>query len=95
MLFVLHCIDKPGDGALRLAHREAHLDHVARHGKSVRLGGPLLSEDGERMVGSMLIVEAADLAAARSFAEADPYRLAGVFESVDIRPWRATVGTVP
>jgi uncharacterized protein YciI len=33
------------------------------------------------------VVEAADIAAARTIAEADPYYLAGLFEKVDVKPW--------
>jgi len=93
VLFAIHCIDKAGDGSLRLANREAHLAFLKENAAAVRLGGPLLSEDGSRMVGSLLVIEAADMAAARAWAERDPYRRAGVFESVDLRPWRAVVGT--
>ena len=93
MLFVIHGIDKEGDGSLRLHNREAHLAFLKENAASVRLGGPLLSDDGSRMVGSMLVIEADDIAAARALAEHDPYAKAGVFAAVDIRPWRAVVGT--
>lgn len=93
MLFAIHCIDKAGDGSLRLANREAHLAFLKEHAKIVRLGGPFLSEDGSGMVGSLLVIEAEDLAAARAWAAGDPYAKAGVFERVDIRPWKAVVGT--
>ncbi len=52
------------------------------------LAGPFLSEDGERPVGSLLIMEYDDLDQARAFAEGDPYARAGLFESVTIRPFR-------
>jgi uncharacterized protein YciI len=39
--------------------------------------------------GSLLVVEAADRAAAEAFAAADPYAKAGLFESVVVRPFRA------
>ena len=93
MLFVIHCIDKAGDGELRLANREAHLGFLKESAPTVRLGGPFLSEDGSRMVGSMLVIEAENLAAAQEWASRDPYARAGVFERVDIRPWKAVVGT--
>jgi uncharacterized protein YciI len=47
------------------------------------------------MAGSMLIVELPDMAAAEAFAEADPYARAGLFERVEIRAWRPTVGALP
>jgi len=89
-LFVLTCIDKPGALDQRMAAREAHLAYV--RGSSVaKLGGPLLDEAGG-MAGSMLIIEADDLAAAKAFSAADPYLTAGVFESVDVRPFKVTLG---
>jgi uncharacterized protein YciI len=33
----------------------------------------------------------ADEAAVRAFHAADPYKIAGLFERVDLRPWRATI----
>ncbi len=91
--FVLTCIDKPASLALRLATREAHFAYVQGHPRAIRLAGPFLDEAGD-MAGSMIILEAANLEAARQFSAADPYVLAGLFESVDIRPWRATVGAI-
>jgi uncharacterized protein YciI len=44
------------------------------------------------MIGSLIIIEVADLAAARAWSANDPYVLNGVFQSVDIRPVRVTVG---
>ena len=91
-LFVLTCIDKPGALEARMGAREAHLAHVRESG-IVRLAGPFLDERGD-MAGSLLIVEAGDLAQAQAFSAADPYVAAGVFQSVDIRAFRATVGAL-
>jgi uncharacterized protein YciI len=91
--FVLVCIDKPNALDRRLAAREAHLAYVRETGV-LRLGGPFLNEAGE-MAGSLMIIDAPDMAAAQAWHEHDPYKLAGLFERVEIRPWRATVGTPP
>jgi uncharacterized protein YciI len=40
----------------------------------------------------MLVIEAEDLAAAQAFAAADPYAKAGLFERVDVRAFRVTLG---
>jgi len=72
----------------------AGLLHGGRIAGAIRLGGPFLDEGGE-MAGSLILMEAADLEAARAFNAADPYTLAGLFESVDIRPWKATFGALP
>lgn len=92
--FVLICIDKPNSLALRMATREAHFEYGRSKPGVIRLGGPFLSEAGE-MAGSLIIIEAADLAAAWAWHEADPYKLAGLFERVEIKPWRATFGALP
>lgn len=91
--FAITCIDKPGSLALRMATREAHFAYVRAHPGVIRLAGPFLDAAGE-MTGSLLLIEAADIAAARAFSAADPYTLAGLFERVEIRPWRATVGAL-
>ena len=88
-LFVLSCIDKPDALQLRMATREAHLAWAKD--KPIRLGGPFLDAQGN-MAGSLLILDVEDLAAAQAFSAADPYTKAGLWRSVDIRPFRATIG---
>jgi uncharacterized protein len=90
-LFVLMCFDKPDSLPLRMATREAHLAYVRGRLDELKLGGPFLDDKGD-MAGSLMIVEAEDLAAAQAFSAADPYRQAGLFERVDIKPFRATLG---
>ena len=91
MLFVITAFDRPGALELRLKVRPAHLRYLEDRATQVRVGGPLLNEN-EQPMGSLLIVEAADRAAAEAFAAGDPYRREGVFEKVEIRPWRAALG---
>ena len=44
------------------------------------------------MTGSLIVLEVPDIAAARAWAEADPYAKAGLFDSVSIREWRKVIG---
>ena len=91
-LFVLVCIDKPNALELRMATREAHFAYArGMPAGTIRLGGPFLDEKGD-MAGSLIVVEVADMAAAEAFSQNDPYRKAGLFERVEIRPWRVTFG---
>ena len=92
-LFVLTCIDKPDSLDLRLATREAHFAYAGSRPGVIKLGGPFLDENGQ-MAGSLIIIEAADMAEALDFNAQDPYTLAGLFQSVDVRPWRATFGSI-
>lgn len=90
-LFVISWADKPGGLPVRLATRQAHFDYIASHPGVLKLGGPFLDENGD-MAGSLLIIEAEDLAAAEAFADGDPYNGAGLYERRDVRPWKHTAG---
>src|SRR3546814_2105523 len=89
MNFALYCIDKAGHGAVRAENRPAHLDYLNRNLEQLMLAGPLLGDDGTTVLGSLLVIEAADRAAAEAFAAGDPYAKAGLFESVTIKAFRS------
>ena len=93
-LFVLSCRDRAGALDVRMGAREAHLAYVRENAAKVRMGGPYLGPDGG-MIGSLLILEAESEADVRAFADSDPYKLAGLFERVEITPFRMTVGSWP
>ncbi|MEM9145405.1 MAG: YciI family protein [Pseudomonadota bacterium] len=91
MLYAIHCIDKPGHLETRKANRDAHLAHIQGAEGAIVQAGPLLDAAGE-MCGSLLIYEAECVAAAQAWADADPYAKAGLFERVEIRPWKRVIG---
>ncbi len=88
MQFAIVCLDKPDHGHLRAENRPAHIDYLNANLEHMLLAGPFLSEDDERPVGSLLIMEFDDRGQVQAFAEGDPYARAGLFESVTIRPFR-------
>ena len=90
-LFTITGRDEPESFDLRAATREAHLAWLAGHGARVKLGGPFMDGEG-RSIGSLLIVEADDLAAAEAFAAEDPYAHAGLFAETRVESWRLVVG---
>jgi uncharacterized protein YciI len=92
-LFALMCFDKPESLALRMANREAHLAYVREHLAMIRAAGPFLDDLGE-MAGSMFLLDAEDREAVRALNAADPYTLAGLFERVEIRGWRVSLGAL-
>ena len=86
-LFALHALDRPGALALRLEHYAAHRAFVetdADYGITIALSGPLQTDDGETMIGSLFLIEAADRAAVEAFVAADPFTRAGVWGEVII-----------
>lgn len=89
MYFAIVAIDRSGVTDLRAKTRPAHREYLRtpNPGVTYRLGGPLLSPDGATMIGSLLVIEAQDLATAERFAAGDPYRKADLFAEVSVRPW--------
>lgn len=92
MQFILICRDRPGAQGMRQTLRPAHLEWVERHKPHVKLAGPLLSEDGQTMLGSLFILDYPNRADVQAFNLADPYTQGGLFVHVEILPWRRVLG---
>jgi len=91
-LFCLHCLDKTDGGAeARAIARPAHLAWAAGLGGVIRMAGPLLDEGGN-MRGSIFLIEAEDLAAAKAVHQQDPYVTGDVFGHVHIHETRWAIG---
>ncbi|MGI1662209.1 YciI family protein [Palleronia sp. KMU-117] len=90
MLYALIALDKPGALPIRQENRAAHLAYIDATG-CVAQAGPFLNDAGE-MVGSLIILDLPDMAAAEAWAAGDPYGKAGLFDSVTIRPWKRVIG---
>jgi uncharacterized protein YciI len=86
-LYALHALDRPGALPLRLENYAAHrafIETESDHGMTIVLSGPLQSDDGEIMIGSMFIIESPDRATVEAFFQADPFTQAGVWGDVKI-----------
>lgn len=90
MRFALMTKDKTGALQTRMDNREAHLAYVAETGV-VEMAGPVLDDEGQ-MCGSLIVLEAEDLAAAQAWADDDPYAKAGLFSDVTLRAWKKVIG---
>jgi uncharacterized protein len=91
MLFALICTDKVDGLPIRKAHRPDHLAYLESLGETLIFAGPFTEADGQTMNGSLIVIEAPSLEAARAIAAGDPFAKAGLFASVDIRPWLWTI----
>jgi uncharacterized protein YciI len=87
MLFALICTDKPNSVDLRLKVRPDHLAFLETLGVNLKAAGPFVDDDG-KPTGSLVIINADDMAAAKAAAARDPYAIAGLFLSVEIKPWK-------
>ena len=88
MQFSIVTVDRPDGLEIRLANRPAHLAYLEANAARIIAAGPHLSADGQAMVGSLLLIEAADRAEAERFVAEDPFSKAGLPASVAITPWR-------
>jgi hypothetical protein len=88
MLFAFIGKDKPGSLQLRLDTRPPHVAFLEKLNAEgvLKIAGPLLGDD-EKPNGSLVVIEAADKAAAAAILAEDPYAKAGLFGSTEIRQW--------
>ncbi|NLR99157.1 YciI family protein [Rhizobium sp. P38BS-XIX] len=88
MLFAFVCKDKPGHLNVRTEARPAHVEHLNRLNAegTLKMAGPFLDADGKPN-GSLVVVNVETAEAAKALADSDPYAKAGLFESVEIRPF--------
>lgn len=95
MLYALVGQDVPDSLDKRLAARPAHLErlHALQSQGRLLLAGPFPAVDSNDpgpagFTGSLIVAEFDSLTDARAWADADPYVAAGVYASVDVKPFR-------
>jgi len=95
MLYAIIARDVADSLDQRLAARPAHLERLQAlqaEGRLV-LAGPLPAIDSPDpgpagFSGSLIVAEFDSLEAAKAWADADPYRAAGVYAEVDVKPFK-------
>lgn len=91
MKYVIHAYDYTGPDALdrRMAARPAHLAYARQLKESSQfiMGGALLDPDG-KMIGSMLVLDFDTDDQLQDYLKTDPYIVQGVWEKVDLKPFR-------
>lgn len=95
MWYMIYAIDVPNSLERRLQTRPAHLARLSELRDQGRLlvAGPTPSIDCEDpgsagFSGSLVIAEFESLDAAQAWADADPYLVAGVYQSVTVKPYK-------
>ena len=91
MLFAFIGTDKPDSLQLRIDTRPPHVAFLERLNAegALKFAGPFLNDEGKPF-GSLVVIEAADKAAASAVFAEDPYAKAGLFASSEIRQWNWT-----
>lgn len=86
MFFLMQCLNRPGQHAAREVYRDAHRAWVRSGGDGlavVLIGSALQDENGDG-IGNFGILEAADEQCALAFAEGDPFKRAGIVETIKL-----------
>jgi uncharacterized protein YciI len=100
VLYAIIATDRAGSLSARLAARPAHLarlNALQDEGRLI-LAGPHPAIDSPDpgdagFSGSLIVAEFADLAAAQTWADADPYAAAGVYAQVAVKPFKQVFPT--
>lgn len=82
--FIVHCLDAADALPRRLENYEAHKAYLSTAPVSILVSGPLMSDDGETMIGSLFLIEADTKAAVEAFNAADPFYRAGIWAEIRI-----------
>jgi len=84
MIYIFHLLDKPGASELRQRMRPQHKAYLAGQAERIAFAGPLLADDGETMVGSLLAIDFPDRNAARAWLAQEPFTQAGVYAATTV-----------
>lgn len=86
--YVLYAMDKPDSLDRRLEHYAAHRTYIEANdtaeGVSVVMSGPLQTDDGTTMIGSLILIDAPSREAVEQFIAKDPFTSEGIWGKVRI-----------
>lgn len=95
MLYAIIAEDTPGSTAGRANARGDHLARLEqlRDAGRLILAGPHPALDNDDsgpagFTGSLIVAEFESLSAAQDWADADPYRAAGVYARINVKPFK-------
>ena len=80
--------------ARRAQVRPSHLTSIQPHLEQghILMGGALLN-DQDQMIGSIVIADFPSRIELDDWLEADPYVTEGIWDRIDVQPFRAAIGT--
>jgi uncharacterized protein len=88
MFWAISRVAAPNFAAMREKGLQAHLDYLHSRKKILVVSGATLTDDGNQVTGSLLIVNVNSRAEAKAFVDEDSFQKAGMFTSVTITRMR-------
>jgi uncharacterized protein YciI len=99
MIFTFTLIDKPNASELRQRVRPEHKAYLATVADRMAFAGPLTSDDGVSMFGSLLAIDFESREAANAWLANEPFTKAGLYASISVHAfvnlWEQKVGFPP
>jgi uncharacterized protein YciI len=84
MIHTFFLLDKPGRSELRQRMRPEHKAYLAAVADRIAFAGPLVADDGQTMIGSLLAIDFDSREAAQAWLAEEPFTRAGVYASSSI-----------
>jgi uncharacterized protein len=84
MLYTFVLLDKPDAAELRQRVRPAHKAYLGGVADRMAFAGPLTSDDGQAMIGSLLVIDFPSRDAAQTWIAGEPFTRAGLYASTSI-----------
>ena len=88
MIYVFHLLDKPDGLALRQRLRPEHKAYLGAMADRIAFAGPLLSDDGATMIGSVLAIDFDSRQDALQWQADEPFTKAGLYASVQLHAFQ-------
>ena len=99
MIFTFILIDKPDTQALRYRLRPEHKAYLGQVGQRIAFAGPLVADDGQTMLGSLLAIDFESRDAAHAWLADEPFPRAGLYGSTTVHAfvnlWPQSAGFAP
>jgi uncharacterized protein len=99
MIFTFFLMDKPDGSALRQRVRPEHKAYLAQMADRMAFAGPLTTDDGQTMIGSLLAIDFESREAAQAWLDDEPFTRAGLYASIAIHAfvnlWPQKTGFAP
>ncbi len=84
MLFAFHLVDRPDAGDLRTRVRPEHKAYLGLVAERIAFAGPLVSDDGQTLLGSLLVIDFTDRAAALAWLVTEPFTRGGLYGDAQV-----------
>ncbi|CAM5788572.1 YciI family protein [Rhizobacter fulvus] len=88
MLFAFHLVDRADAGDLRARVRPEHKAYLAQVADRIAFAGPLTGDDGQTMLGSLLVIDFADRPAALAWLSREPFTVAGLYGQTQVHAFQ-------